>query len=115
MLTLEVSIPCPGHAPLIIGELKAIDGVGGVSFKFPNLFNVGYNPEATSKEEILSLEVFGTYKAKVMNQEAGEDGSQLADNIVQAESLERDTLGSAGSCCGGGAGGGGCGCGCSGF
>ncbi|MDP1538976.1 MAG: hypothetical protein Q8M00_03025, partial [bacterium] len=63
LLTLQVAIPCPGHAPLIIGELKKISGVESVRFRFPNLFDVSYNPQKTTQKEILSLEVFNTYKA----------------------------------------------------
>lgn len=65
LITLQVAIPCPGHAPLIIGELKKIAGVKNVKFRFPNLFDVGYNPQKTTQGEILSLEVFNTYKATV--------------------------------------------------
>lgn len=60
---LQVDIPCPGHAPLIIGELKGINGVGNVKFRFPNLFDVDYDPKKTSEEKILALTVFKTYKA----------------------------------------------------
>ena len=43
-ITLKVNIPCPGHAPLIITELKKINGVEDVKFSFPNFFDVKYNP-----------------------------------------------------------------------
>jgi len=94
-LTLKVDIPCPGHAPLITTELKKINGVKDVKFSFPNLFDVKYNSLKTSKEEILSLDVFQTYSATVVSEATG-----------NAE----ESLGNAGSCssCGGG----GCGCGC---
>ncbi len=65
LATLQVDIPCPGHAPLIVGELKTINGVDVVRFNFPDLFEVGYNPDKTSEAEILSLDVFETYKANV--------------------------------------------------
>ena len=64
-ITLEVSIPCPGHAPLITGELKNIIGVINVIFKFPNKFELIYDSAKTSEEQILSLDVFKTYKATV--------------------------------------------------
>jgi len=102
LLILKVEIPCPGHAPLIIGELKGISGVEAVKFQFPNLFDVGYNPEQTSKEEIVSLDVFNTYKATVVNEVTGNAVVEPANNIESQ--LQR----SGGSCCGGG----GCGCGC---
>lgn len=68
LLTLKVNIPCPGHAPLIIDELKGIEGVKVVKFKFPNLFDVVYDSERTSKQLILSLEVFNIYKATVIEE-----------------------------------------------
>jgi len=71
LITLQVAIPCPGHAPLITTELKKISGVENVKFRFPNLFDVSYNPQKTTKEEILSLEVFNTYKATIINEQKG--------------------------------------------
>lgn len=65
-LALEVAIPCPGHAQLIIDELKALGGVADVRFNFPNIFYVTYEPSKTSEQQILSLAVFKTYKAKVI-------------------------------------------------
>jgi len=62
-LTLAVDIPCPGHAPLISGEIKKLPGVQGVVFKFPNLFEVEYDSDVISPEEILDLEIFKAYKA----------------------------------------------------
>ncbi|MBZ1349002.1 MAG: hypothetical protein KY053_02125 [Candidatus Liptonbacteria bacterium] len=67
--TLQVAIPCPGHAPLITGELKTIQGVEKISYRFPNKFIVNYNPEETSKQEIVSLDVFKTYKAEIITNE----------------------------------------------
>jgi copper chaperone CopZ len=67
-ITLKVEIPCPGHASLIIDELKKIEGVEGVKFSFPNLFDVKYDPSKTSKEKLLSLQVFSTYKAVVIEE-----------------------------------------------
>jgi len=66
LLVLEVNIPCPGHAPLITDELKKINGVKSVKFSFPNKFDVSYRSNITSKEQILSLKVFDTYKAEVV-------------------------------------------------
>jgi ABC-type antimicrobial peptide transport system permease subunit len=65
-LTLEVDIPCSGHAPLITGELKKISGVEEIKFRFPNLFDIKYNPSETQEDKIISLEVFKTYKAKIV-------------------------------------------------
>ena len=62
-LALRVDIPCPGHALLIVREIRTINGVEAVRFRFPNIFDVDYDPEKTSKTQILSLDVFNTYKA----------------------------------------------------
>jgi len=106
-ITLKVDIPCPGHAPLITTELKKIDGVEDVKFSFPNLFDVKYNFLKTSKEKILSLKVFNTYKAMVINETTSQtDNSQPLTNSKQPSS----NVGSY-QCCGGVAGGCGCGCG----
>lgn len=67
-ITLQVNIPCPGHAPLITEELKKIDGVISVKFRFPNLFDVSYIPTRTSKQQILSLDVLNTYKAAITDE-----------------------------------------------
>jgi copper chaperone CopZ len=63
-MKISVDIPCPGHAPLITYDLKTIDGVAGVEFSQPNVFDITYDPSKTGESEILSLEVFKTYPAK---------------------------------------------------
>jgi len=70
-LTLQVDIPCPGHAPLISGELKTINGVTGVRYAGSNNFDVAFDSDKTSKEEILALDVFEVYPAKVIFESAG--------------------------------------------
>ena len=62
-ITLKVNIPCPGHAPLISGELKTIEGVQSIKFRFPDYFDVSYNSKKTSQKEILSLDIFNEYSA----------------------------------------------------
>ena len=62
-LAIAVQIPCSGHAPLIVDELKKDSGVGFVKFEIPNIFEIKYDPEKTSQEKIISLEIFKTYKA----------------------------------------------------
>jgi copper chaperone CopZ len=66
-ITLSVDIPCPGHAPLITGELKTIDGVQSVKFRFPDYFDINYDSKKTSQGEITSLAVFNTYPAKIIS------------------------------------------------
>ena len=64
-IVLEVDIPCPGHAPLIIDELKKVDGILSVTFDFPNIFSVTFDSKIVSKEKILSQEVFSSFKARL--------------------------------------------------
>lgn len=94
-LRLKVDIPCPGHAPLILQELKSINGVVEVQFSFPNIFNVKYDFTKTSKQQILSLEVFKSYKATVLNESA------TRQNTQQSNSQPSSSIGGCGSgCCG---------------
>jgi len=97
LLKLKVDIPCPGHAPLISEELKTINGLIGVEFSFPNLFDVKYDTKKTSEQEILSLDVFKTYRATVL------DSTQAS----QANNQQPVARG----CCGAGCGTSECGCG----
>jgi len=106
-MTLQVEIPCPGHAPLITGELKKINGVEDIKFRFPNLFDINYNSEKTSKAQILSLDVFRTYKATVIDEKISQT------NNPQPQNNPEQPPGNIGGCaagCGGSCGG--CGCGC---
>lgn len=60
---LKVDIPCSGHAPLIEDEVLKANGVNGVSFQAPNVFNITYDPSKTSKEAIMGIGIFKTYPA----------------------------------------------------
>ena len=121
LLTLQVDIPCPGHAPLISGELKTIQGVTGVRYKSPNYFDVAYDSAQTSKTEILSLEVFDVYPATITfeSESSGPEKISLQENEVrETTSLAQsnDNVNSAESCDGSCGGTGSCGlptCGCS--
>ncbi len=86
LLKISVDIPCPGHATLITNELKTIDGVEGVKFSMPNNFAVYYDASRTSKQEMLSLDVFKEYPAKVIEESlaSGYD-SQQQENLVQQD------------------------------
>jgi len=66
-ITLTSDIPCSGHAPLITQELKTLDGIFDIKFSFPNKFDVKFDSSKTSKEKILGLEIFKTYKAEEVN------------------------------------------------
>ena len=50
--SVDVEIPCTGHAPLIIDEIKKNQSVDVVKFKLPSTFEITFNPEKTSLEEI---------------------------------------------------------------
>lgn len=63
-LSLEVDIPCSGHSYLIIMELKKNAGVSEVVYKTPDLFDVYYDSNKISKEQILDLEIFQDFKIK---------------------------------------------------
>lgn len=67
VVSIDVGIPCSGHAPLIITEIKSIIGVDIVKFKIPNTFEITFNPEKTSLEKIISLEIFKTFRLKTVS------------------------------------------------
>jgi len=91
-----------------MGELKTIDGTENIQFRSPNVFDVIYNPEKTSKEQILSLDVFNSYKPTVISEKAGGD-VKLVEDDGNAGSLINS--GCANGCGGGCGGSSGCGCG----
>lgn len=66
LLKISVAIPCSGHASLISGELKSLEGVSSVEFSLPNKFTIDYDSTKVSKKKILALEVFKEYPAKVL-------------------------------------------------
>lgn len=80
-LKLQVDIPCSGHATLISGDLKTISGVIGIQFSLPNVFDVTYDSSKTSKQQILALDVFKTYKATALS-ESNDQSNQL--NVASA-------------------------------
>lgn len=65
-IKLQVNIPCPGHAGIIIGNLQKVDGVESVDFELPNYFTVSYNSNKTSSEEITSINIFKDYPARIV-------------------------------------------------
>ena len=107
LITLSVNIPCPGHAPLISGDLKTIDGVQEVRYSLPSNFDVYYDSQITNKQEILSLEVFDTYPATVLEEQNGITGAAVTDTTTKRApsgggcGCGGGTCGSSsGSCCG---------------
>ena len=126
-IKLQVDIPCSGHAPLISGDLKTLSGVTNVQFSLPNIFDVSYDSAKTTKQQILAIEIFKTYPAKVLS-ESGSTPTSISSStstISTSTSLSQQSLSGSngGDCCGGSgsgcsiSGGSGCGgsadgCGC---
>ena len=97
-ITLKVDIPCPGHAPLITEDLRKINGVSSVKFRFPNYFDVTYDSGTTNQNEIMGLEVFDIYPAKKIS------GEEVQKTQAQAPTGCSSCGGCSGACggtCGG--------------
>ncbi|MCL6430314.1 MAG: hypothetical protein K6V36_05555 [Anaerolineae bacterium] len=62
---LDVAIPCPGHAPLIVSEVESLDGVIAVRYIGGSDFIVRYDPGKLRVDHILALEVFRAFRAVV--------------------------------------------------
>jgi hypothetical protein len=62
-MAIKVDIPCSGHGPLIVDEIKKVNGVTGINYEPLNTFTINYDPSLTNETAILSLEIFKTYKA----------------------------------------------------
>lgn len=68
-MSISVDIPCSGHAPLIIQEIKKDAGVSAVKFKMPDTFEISYDIGKTSSEKICGLPIFKTFKlTKTLNE-----------------------------------------------
>jgi len=66
-ITLEVQIPCLGHAPLISDELKKLPGIIGVKFQLPNRFLVDYDSSKINSFQMTSAEIFKSFPVKIVN------------------------------------------------
>lgn len=66
---ISVDIPCSGHAPLIISELKKEDGITNVKYAPFNKFTVEFDLDKTSLERILSLQIFNSFRASEANED----------------------------------------------
>lgn len=64
---IAVNIPCSGHAPLITNELMNVEGVENVKYNFPFGFKVYYDKSKINIDEILDIEIFKEYPAKMMD------------------------------------------------
>ena len=65
LLTAKVDIPCSGHAYLVFTDLDNFPGVKNVGFRFPNIFDISYDSNITTPEEIFSVDVFQNYKTVI--------------------------------------------------
>ncbi len=63
-IELVVDIPCSGHAFIIINEIKRNIEVNFVRYQLPETFIVSFDPTKTSKEAIISLEIFNSFNIK---------------------------------------------------
>ncbi len=64
-LIIKTQIPCSGHAPLIIDEIKQNKGIVSVNFSMPNVFKVVYDPQRITPEKIISSQALKTYQATI--------------------------------------------------
>ncbi|MEM4330515.1 MAG: heavy-metal-associated domain-containing protein [Candidatus Pacearchaeota archaeon] len=96
VLKLKVDIPCPGHAPLISSDLKRLEGIKEVKFTFPDIFVITYDTAKTKKERILSLEVFNSYTATILE----ESSNKQNINFQKSNQQETNLIDSNKSCCG---------------
>lgn len=64
-LSMDVDIPCSGHATLIMDEVKKNLPIASIKFTLPNTFAIKYDPAKVTPGEITSLEIFKTFKATV--------------------------------------------------
>lgn len=65
LVTLKVAVPCSGHAPLIIDELKKVDGIRNVKYHAPDVFVIECDSNI-SEDKILSQSIFLDFKASVV-------------------------------------------------
>ena len=64
-VTLQVTIPCSGHAPLIMSELGKCSGITDVQYSMPDRFAIQYDPSQVTVGGILGLPVFQEFPARV--------------------------------------------------
>jgi len=64
-ITIQVQIPCSGHAPLITSELKT-SGVDTIQYIPSNKFKLTYSPDKITQQQIVNLDIFKEYPAKIV-------------------------------------------------
>lgn len=65
LIFLQVKIPCPGHAPLIIDELKKMPEVISVNYRAPNYFDVECD-RGLDEQKLLNLGIFREFPCKII-------------------------------------------------
>lgn len=60
-LKIQIDIPCTGHAPLIVYELKKA-GISDVIFTDPDTFDIKYDSTKITTEQIKGLQLFEDFK-----------------------------------------------------
>lgn len=65
VITLQVDLPCSGHAPLVSQDLLKQTGVKTVNFELPDKFVISYDKEAITADQILQEKIFQSFKAKI--------------------------------------------------
>jgi hypothetical protein len=68
-ITIKTELPCSGHAPFITETLKRINGIGAITYKQPDMFEIIYDGEKISPEVILSNETLKEFNPKIINNE----------------------------------------------
>jgi hypothetical protein len=65
-VTVQVAIPCSGHAPLVLGYLKQTPGVFEAQYISPDRFRIGYASDMTTLDQILDQEIFRAFETVVL-------------------------------------------------
>lgn len=65
-VTLDVNIPCGGHAPLITDALKSVKGVVNIQYLPLTKFVVTYDARQITKEQIAAISMFSEYPARIV-------------------------------------------------
>jgi len=60
---ISVDLPCSGHAFLVTSDLEKLKGVESVDFYSSNKFKIKFDSSVVSKNQILAIDIFKTYKA----------------------------------------------------
>ncbi len=66
LLILQTDIPCSGHAYLVFADLDDFPGVNNINFRFPNIFEIIYDKEITTIDNIMAVEVFQEYETLII-------------------------------------------------